>query len=293
MKRAAKSGPQRASPRNLRLQLPEPRERRGRQRPLADRAQRRLQFADIGEPDLGGGQLRVGDHEAHRHLGQARRMALAHHRLQPSGARHVLRIVRARADRLDHGQAERIALRASRQRAARERADADGADALLRRAIEDAAVVLRRIGRRDRLAGARVQRVVRHLRAVERAGCDQREQRIGLADRREADEARLALLARAIERRHDIAEHLVDAHRHAVGARRDRVVQLEHIDMVALEPLQARLQRSRDRGADVGTLGRHAHLRGQDDVRLQAGEHAADILLRRAVAVGRARYRND
>ena len=90
--------------------------------------------------------------------------------------------------------------------------------------------------RRHRLAGARIQRIVRHLRGVERARCDQAMQRLGLADRREADEARPALPARAIERGHDVAQHFLDAHRDAVGARRDRVVQLKYVDMVAPQP---------------------------------------------------------
>ena len=113
-------------------------------------------------------------------------------------------------------------------------------------------------------------------------------QRLGLADRREADEAGLALLARAIERRHHVAEHLVDAHRHAVGARRDHVVQLEHVDMVALQP-RCRLASS-EAAIAAPMSGAAAGTRTLVE-RMMSGfrhaEHAADILLRRAVPVGR------
>jgi hypothetical protein len=112
-------------------------------------------------------------------------------------------------------------------------------------------------------------------------------QRRRLADRREADVARLALLARLVQGRHDVAEHLVDAHRSAVGAVHDHVVQLEHVDMIAPQPVEARLERGRDRGADVRPFVRHAHLGGEHDVWLQAREHTAEILLRGAVAIGR------
>ncbi len=182
--------------------------------------------------------LRVRDGKAHRHLGEAGGVPLAHHRVEPARPRDVLGIARARADRLDHRRAERIALLASRQRAAREHADADGADARFRGAIEDQSKILRRIGGGQRLARTRIERVVRHLRGVERARRDHAVQRLGLADRREADETCLALLARLVQRRHDVAEHLRDAHRAAVGAVLDHVVQLEHVDMVALQPLR-------------------------------------------------------
>jgi hypothetical protein len=112
-------------------------------------------------------------------------------------------------------------------------------------------------------------------------------QRSRLADRREADEARLALLARLAQRRHDVAEHFLDAHRRAVGARPDHVVQLEHVDMIAPQAVEARLERGRDRGADVRALRRHAHLGREHDLRLQAREHAPEIALRGAVAIGR------
>ena len=63
-------------------------------------------------------------------------------------------------------------------------------------------------------------------------------------------------------------------------------MQLEHIDMIALQPLQARLERGRDRRADVGRSAGTRTLVREDDVRLELREHAADVRLRGAVAVG-------
>ena len=88
-----------------------------------------------------------------------------------------------------------------------------------------------------RFGRAGVEHVERHLRAVECVGCDQLVQRRGLADRREADEAGLALLAQLVERGHDVVQHFLRAQR-LPGRRADRVVQLKQVDMIALQPPQ-------------------------------------------------------
>ena len=198
-------------------------------------------------------------------------MALAQHRREPPRARNICRIACAGADRLDLRKAKRIALLASGERAACEHADADRADAVLRGKIENAAVILRRKGSRDRLARTRIERIVRHLRGVERAGRDQAVQRRGFADRREADVACLALLARAREGGHHVAEHFVGAHGLPV-ARADHVVQLKNVDMIALQPSERCIERGRDRGTDVAPPGGQAHLGRGDGAGILLGD---------------------
>ena len=64
-------------------------------------------------------------------------------------------------------------------------------------------------------------------------------------------------------------------------------MKLEQIDLVALQPLQAGVQRGGDRGADPARLGRRQpHLGADIDIGLQRFQHAAEIASRDlAVAV--------
>ena len=57
--------------------------------------------------------------------------------------------------------------------------------------------------------------------------------------------------------------------------------------MIALQALQTGIERRRDQRADAGPLGREPHFGRDDHVRLQRGQHAAEIFLRGAVAIRR------
>ena len=99
------------------------------------------------------------------------------------------------------------------------------------------AEIMRRIARRHRRPGARVQHVVADLGGVEGAGVGDPVQRRGVADRGDAEKARLALLAQPLERRHDLAEHDFRRQVRIAAVGEDVVVQLEQVDMVELQPL--------------------------------------------------------
>src|SRR5947207_65989 len=66
----------------------------------------------------------------------------------------------------------------------------------------------------------------------------------------------------------------------------DRIMELEQIDRVALQPLQAGFEGSGDRLTDLAALGgRQSHLGADIDIRLQRLQHPAEIVLGFAVAV--------
>ena len=111
-------------------------------------------------------------------------------------------------------------------------------------------------------------------------------QRPRVAERRDAGEAELAGLAQFIAGGHDFAEYALGVEAVAAGHLGDAVVQLEQIDMVAAEPLQAGIERRRDRRADAAIVGfRDAHLGAEVELRLQLGQDAAEVGLGSAVAI--------
>ncbi len=111
-------------------------------------------------------------------------------------------------------------------------------------------------------------------------------QRLGFTVRGDADEPAFSLRAQPLEGRHDLVEHRIGAETRALCRLDDRVVKLEQIDALELQPLQAGLERSGDRLADTARLGRRqAHLRADIDIGLQRLQDAAEIALALAVAV--------
>ena len=215
-------------------------------------------------------------------------MALAHQRLEPLRALDVGRIVGARADRLDLRHRQRMAPVRARERAGGQHADADGAHARLVRDLHQALVVLRRVAGGNRHAGRRIERVVADLRHVEGTGAGHLQQHRRVAQRRDADVARLALLAHALEGRQRFVHELVEGDGVAGAARGDGVVAVEDVDMVAAEAFQACLQGRGDGVGGAAALSRHdAHLGGDDHLGLELGQHPAEVLLGLAVAVER------
>ena len=147
---------------------------------------------------------------------------------------------------------------------------------------------MRRIVRGDGGAGARVQKIVGHLRAVEGARFDDPLEGFRVADRSDAQKARLSRFFQPLEGRHDLAEDLFGRQRVIAPGERNAIVQLEEIDMVELQPRQARIQRGGDRGADPAFLfRRHAHLGADQHIGLEAFEDAAEIALGLALPVHR------
>ena len=109
-----------------------------------------------------------------------------------------------------------------------------------------------------------------------------------LADAAEADEARLAGLLQLLQRRHDLVQRDVDGQVVAGILGDQRIVQLEQVDVVAAEALQAVVHALRDRLADVGAMSAaQPELGAEDDIGLQRLQHAAEIALGLAVAVER------
>ncbi len=103
-------------------------------------------------------------------------------------------------------------------------------------------------------ASARVEQIVADLRGIEGARIDDAVEIPSRAEPGDAEEADLALLAQALERRHHLAQHDLGGERPLPSVRRDPVVQLQEVDLVAAEPLQARLERRRHRRADLAVI---------------------------------------
>ena len=144
------------------------------------------------------------------------------------------------------------------QGAGGEHPDGDDAHVCGFRVRQEIAEIMRRIPRRDRSPGARIEQVIADLRGIEGAGVDHPVERRGVADRGDPVEPGLALFAQPLERRHDLAEHDFRREIAFLAVEHDVVVQLEQIDLLALQPLQARLQRGRDRRRRYGGARRPA-----------------------------------
>ena len=151
---------------------------------------------------------------------------------------------------------------------------------------------MRRIALRHGRAGAGVEHIVADLRSVEGARVDDPVEGLRIADRGDAPETGLALLAQPLECRGDLAEHGLGSKAAVAAVRGDVVVQLEQVDMVELQALQTRLQRGRNRLADAAAFAvGNTHLGADNDIRLQALDDAAEIALGFAVPVHRCRIK--
>src|SRR5262249_53519960 len=104
----------------------------------------------------------------------------------------------------------------------------------------------------------------------------------------DAAEADLPLLPELLHRRHHFAEDVGKAQGAGPARRLDPIVELEEVDALHAEPLEARVERARDRAGDVAKVGRvEPELRADLHARPQRPEHLAGVLLGLAVAVRR------
>ena len=183
-----------------------------------------------------------------------------------------------------------MAPRGSAQRAAGQDVDADHARAHAPRVVQQAAVVLRRGAGGDRLPGGGVEHVVDDLRAAERAAVEHLFQRLGIADRGQAEEAQLAGVPQGPEAGHHVVQHLPHAEGLAAAGQGDGVVEGEDVDGFPPEPAQARLERRGDGGRGPAELRRLQPHLGADRHRAAAGlpQRAAQVGLRGPVAVARS-----
>ena len=173
------------------------------------------------------------------------------------------------------------------QRAAGQHADGDDADAGRFGVIEQPSVILRRIVRRQRHGGRRIEHVVNHLRTVEDAGVDHLMQRRSVANRGEPEKANFPLGPQPLECRDHLAKHLPDAQRFAAAVLGDCVVQMEDIDPVATQSREAIFERLCHCVRDAAEIGaRQADLGADNRVGgFQLLQNAAEVLFRLAVAV--------
>src|SRR5262245_10503042 len=108
---------------------------------------------------------------------------------------------------------------------------------------------MRGIARWNCRAGAWIEHIVADLRGVEGARIDDPVKCGGVAYRSYAKEADLTLLPQSLEGGDDLTEHDLGDKAAIAAIRSNMIVQLEQIDAIELQALQARLQRGRDRYA--------------------------------------------
>jgi hypothetical protein len=217
-------------------------------------------------------------------------MAFLHQRREAPGPFEIDLIAAAGADRIGRRRSVRVPLLGAAERAAGQHADVDDAHIGGFCVRQQIAEILRREAGRHRRARARVQQVVADLGGVEDMGIDDPVQRRSVAGRGDPEEADFALLPQPLEGRHDLIEHCVGAEIGARGRADNRVVELEEVDPLHLQTIEAGFQRGGDRGADLAALGgRQPHLGADISVGLQRLPDPAEVLFALAVAVHRGR----
>ena len=174
----------------------------------------------------------------------------------------------------------------SAQRSGGQHANHDHARALLLAALEQPAEVLCGKARRQRVARARVQEVVADLGRASPPRSDHLVHRRGITEGRDAVEADLAVLDEPGHRREDDVAHVLGGERLARPLGGDAVVQLEQVDALSAQAAKTLFQAAGDGSSERGhgDIG-NAHLRADENRRLQRAKRAAQVLLRLAVPV--------
>ena len=267
--------------------LVQPAERLRWQRAAAHGVGGLLQLLHVRDAHQRGRDLRLADGEADRRLDQAAGESFIDEEGEALRLRHVIRIVRVGCDGIGRRCGVVVPGGRAAQRAAGEHAKRDHPCALLGGPVDEARVILEGEARRRRSARRRVDQVVADLDRVHPAQPDGGVQRGRLAEAVDAPETRLALLAQSLEcperRLHIVERHPAPA-RLALG--HNRVVQLDEIDRIAAQSLQAGFDGAHHRARDVIKLGLlDHHFRADQDVRAQLGQHTTETALRLAVAV--------
>ena len=155
-------------------------------------------------------------------------------------------------------------------------------------------MVVRRRPRRQRLQRRRVEQVEVDLHGLDSALAHHPPHRLAVAQPRDSDEPRQPLIPQRAQRlqRPARAERVLDRDRAAPlpAFGRDRVVQLDQLDPLALQPLQTRRQRTLRRARNVAQLVfAQPHL-GRDHGAIPfRAEQVADPRLRQPVQVARRR----
>src|SRR5207244_12751181 len=115
-------------------------------------------------------------------------------------------------------------------------------------------------------------------------------QRGRLAERGDAAEPDLPLLAELLHGGHDFAEHVAEAQGTGAARELDPVVELKQIDAVQTEPTQARVERAGARPGDGLQIARtEAEFRADMHPRAERLQHLPEVPLGLAVTVGRRR----
>ena len=118
-------------------------------------------------------------------------------------------------------------------------------------------------------------------------------QRACLAERGDAAEPDLPLLPELLHGRHDFAQNVAEAQGVAAARGLDAIVELQQIDALHTEPLQARVERTGDRAGDVVKIGRiEAELRADLHARAQGLQDLAEVASRTRRHRTTARYRS-
>src|SRR5262252_5184344 len=148
--------------------------------------------------DQSSGNRLVRNGEAYCQFDQAVGMPFSDQRFEPPRALDIYPVGGARADWLDARRAERVARLDPAQRAGGEHADGDDTHRSRTRMRQEIAEIMRRKARRDCRPGAGIEQVIADLRGVEDARVRDLVQRRGVADRCNAIETGLSLLAQAL-----------------------------------------------------------------------------------------------
>src|SRR5262249_8980469 len=153
---------------------------------------------------------------------------------------------------------------------------------------EQPAEVLSRKSGGDRKARARVEQVVADLSRVERARFDRPVQRRRLAERGDAAEPDLSLLAELLHGGGDLPEDVGQAQGALAAHGLDPVVELKEIAALHAEPREARIERARDRAWNVGQVRWvEAELRADIHPRAKGLQYLPKVPLGLAVSVRR------